>query len=793
MLKKIFIFIFTVILILFARPAKAVNYFVSPGGDDQNSGFSTSQSWKTIAKANNSLLPGDTVFIMAGTYNYDAIKPINSGSQNALITYKNNGNDNVVITGPGYGAGADLANKSYIVIDGINFENIGQYWFNLEPSGSHNTVKNCHMKGAGNWAGIILKSRSDYNKILNNEFTASAENPCGPNDSVLIWNSSYNLIEGNYFGNAGHDALDMQDEGISEKNIIKNNVFQNKWHSNFDLWASGNLVENNIFLDGGENHSDNLCGSDLDRNRPRWEHGGLKITSSNNIIRYNIMANNGFNSLEYYGEKYKNINNHIYNNTITDNVYGLYSNNADPLRGNILKNNIFFNDINNEIYQFLTNSMAENYFFGNDIAGAPISINFYGNHGLAFLQENYPNIFNNNLSADPLFADPANDDYSLSAGSPLIDKGLFLTETAEAGGGNVLPVLDAAYFSGGFGIVDGDIIKIEGVNGELKIIAVDLVGNKLTLDKSASWEKGKGVYQAYIAGKPVRGLPDIGAFEFQPAGNEVNQISGNAENNSATAISENKTGSNSTAGNGSPANGSSSGSETSHSTVYDNGNNSNVIYYSGNINQNTNTIPGAISSPEKNTSSSSAIISPANMGEGELINSQKNRVHLDSSAKKSYEKLMQENSYIIKNQSSKFAAAYFIQNGTLTTNKMGLGERAGTIASFASAYGRMPETIVDWQDIIKIAGGRWPSQKSAAAENKASAVFKKVYLRAPNRSDAHDDVSIMVIAYGLRPSRRNLNSEVKAAQIFNRIYNRKPQSAGDWDIVRAISYSGVRR
>jgi len=51
----------------------------------------------------------------------------------------------------------------------------------------------------------------------------------------------------------------------------------------------------------------------------------------------------------------------------------------------------------------------------------------------------------------------------------------------------------------------------------------------------------------------------------------------------------------------------------------------------------------------------------------------------------------------------------------------------------------------------------------------------------------------MIMAYGLRPEPRNTQSESKAIGFFKGIFGYDPQSALDWDVVRAIAYSGATR
>jgi hypothetical protein len=143
---------------------------------------------------------------------------------------------------------------------------------------------------------------------------------------------------------------------------------------------------------------------------------------------------------------------------------------------------------------------------------------------------------------------------------------------------------------------------------------------------------------------------------------------------------------------------------------------------------------------------------------------------------------------------NKYAIANFIHSGTPTTVVTGAGERGGSIASFRSAFGRLPETATDWQDVIKIANGRWPSQRNIAAEAKVQGnTFAKIYGRTANLKNTNDSNAVTVMTYGLRPAQRNTASEKAAIKAFRYVFHVDPTSASDWDVVRAIAYSGAKR
>ncbi len=149
----------------------------------------------------------------------------------------------------------------------------------------------------------------------------------------------------------------------------------------------------------------------------------------------------------------------------------------------------------------------------------------------------------------------------------------------------------------------------------------------------------------------------------------------------------------------------------------------------------------------------------------------------------------------IKNatREAQYAATNFITYGTETTKSLGEGERAGVLHSFQKAYDRIPKDDNDWQDAIKIANGRFPSQQSIDQEKEALKVFGKIYKKMPDFKNAHDEAALKIIAYGIRPVDRRVVSEKAAILSFRNIYGRNPSETADWDIMRAIAYSGATR
>lgn len=490
-------------LVIMCSASWAATYYIdSKDGNDSNSGSQTAP-WKTIGKANSTLKAGDTVYIKKGTYK-ESIRPARSGEKGNYITYARNGNEEVIITG-GSGSGINLENRSYVIVDGMKLLNVGDHWVDLAPNGCHNIIKNCHMEEANDYAGIFFDDGANYNKILNNTLIGR----CKPKNLITLWNSSYNLIDGNKMYYGPHNAMSVHDRkpGTTNYNIIRNNFIQNKWHSNLAIAGIEHiLVENNIILDGGQDRKDNVCGSSRDRNASRDSNKGIMLMAQYGIVRNNVLVNNGYGICLASGSDstsypWKNDckDSRIYNNTLNRNYEGIRSGSPIVIR-NVVKNNIIYDNVAYEIRKY-GNGTRDILYTHNNILGATVQFDKAGD------------TVENNYSVNPRFVNENERDFHLQSNSPMIDKGSFLTITTDAGSGTSIRVKDARYFMDGWGIIEGDAIQIEGQSQVVRIINVDYKNNIITVDASISWTKGKGI------GLPYKGsAPDIGAFEFGKEG-----------------------------------------------------------------------------------------------------------------------------------------------------------------------------------------------------------------------------------------------------------------------------------
>jgi hypothetical protein len=229
---------------------------------------------------------------------------------------------------------------------------------------------------------------------------------------------------------------------------------------------------------------------------------GVKLNSGKSIARGNILINNGYGfSLSSYSDwRGQSINNRIYHNTLYKNYNGLKANSDYPAVLNIFKNNIFYHNREHEIY---VAGPTGNYFINNNILGGLVA---YGNGDIQEDNRSLNPQFINEVS-DP---DTSGSDLHLQPASPMIDAGAFLTETMNSGSGTAIPVEDARYFMDGWGIIEGDLIQLEGETQKVRITHVDYDNNTITVDSNISWNQGQGVSLAYEGS-----APDIGAYEYE--------------------------------------------------------------------------------------------------------------------------------------------------------------------------------------------------------------------------------------------------------------------------------------
>ena len=492
-------------------------YFVAlpPAGSDSNPG-TREKPWATLSHANSTLQPGDIVRLREGVYR-EQIRPSRSGTPGLPITYSSFGDEKVVITD--VGIGINLDQRSEIVIDGIAVDgnptakNRGPVstWLSMEGA-SHVVVRNSTFRYSSN-SGVKMSGDCSFNALLNNTLSHTG-NPTKSGGNLLVIGAGcrHNLLQGNRISHAGH-YLAILFPG-AKFNVIRDNEFLAQWHGGLDVRGESNLVDNNIMA-----YASKLS---VDRATPP----GMRVAGTANIFRRNEVYRNDF----YAGlgsdkldkkNNYKYINHdaRIYSNVFYDSEgwWNWIYRTPNGVWGNVLKNNIAHATGNAPLISYAarntttTDRLLGSVYAGNTLVGNLISAKGIGDHDLDWFQENYPDHFQKNIDSDPMFVAPEADvpDFRLSPLSPSINKGVFLTRTLKSGSGTTLQVEDARYFSDGFGVVEGDLIQLEGEESTARVLGVNYKTHELSLDRPLTWTSKQGL------SLPYRGsAPDCGKFEF---------------------------------------------------------------------------------------------------------------------------------------------------------------------------------------------------------------------------------------------------------------------------------------
>jgi hypothetical protein len=138
--------------------------------------------------------------------------------------------------------------------------------------------------------------------------------------------------------------------------------------------------------------------------------------------------------------------------------------------------------------------VSKNYFINNILSGleVPLIKLQENSYSLNEAQKKLPELYMKNMDSDPMFVNESGNDFRLVKGSPCLDKGVDLTRTLDSGKGTIIRVEDALYFCDGYGLIEGDKIRV-GKNSPIKILKIDYQKGMITLARKIKWKTGDPV------------------------------------------------------------------------------------------------------------------------------------------------------------------------------------------------------------------------------------------------------------------------------------------------------------
>jgi parallel beta-helix repeat protein len=387
----------------------AKNYYISSTkGIPSNNGLSHQTPISSIQDAVDKTIPGDTVFIMSGTYNPPcpqcaAIAISRSGTHEKWIVIKKYLNEKPILKFSDWNGVLFENSASYIEFNGLtiqgNNSNIKREEALNQPGGCNNLRGT--ISGIYNGSGISISGKDG---LPNHHITIKNCTifDC-PGAGISATKSDYITIENNYIYNNcwytvyGESGITLyQNQNFDSKDgyhcvIIENKIYGNRLYVPwFD--APCKITDGNgIIIDQSIN-------------------GGYKAKI---LIAFNIVVNNGgAGILSYHSENVDIVNNTAYLNQQSDEIKD----------GEIVatqSNNISI--YNNILYSLTSKNINSNYKNRN------ISYDYNLHFGGSKKELTGSHIIN----ADPIFLKPASDlktaDFSLSTKSPALLKGVILT------------------------------------------------------------------------------------------------------------------------------------------------------------------------------------------------------------------------------------------------------------------------------------------------------------------------------------------------------------------------------
>jgi len=530
----------TTVVTAIVRPADARQIYVSPAGNDANSGLASTSPLKTIAAGSAKAEPGDVVNLAAGVYN-EAIVPVRSGTSGSPITYRAMVDGKAVLSHNSVGgldAAIRLVSVSHIVVEGVLVdgrrmapEAVVNKFAEMDDSVDI-TIRGSKFQFANGWAGFDIK-RSSRIVIEDNEIDWVGQyqgaDGSAKGDSISVTESASRiLIRRNRLRHGGHNLLRL-DGSLC---IVEDNFFDNSFrdvllgdagYRSASIMGASNVFQRNFVTGSG-------IGS-LVPDPPL-----IKVEGRQNIARFNVLARGkagGLSSSARTGQPLAT-KLRLYNNTfyrLGEHAWRLeIFDGGEDVSSNVFVNNLI---VDTRLTSPDSGSSTDVLIKLKDagslpLAGGGVRNNMFSPYGLRkprttlagfdgtmeieVAQARFPESFQGNLHEVPKFVslDPRSiESFDLEAGSAGIDEGAFLTTVIGTGMSSKVRLADSLYFTDGFGIAAGDVLQFQGTGERAQIVAIDHATGVITLSRSVSYRDQQGVALVFEGA-----APDIGAREW---------------------------------------------------------------------------------------------------------------------------------------------------------------------------------------------------------------------------------------------------------------------------------------
>lgn len=412
-LKIVFLIVFAII----TATSNSANYYVDAiKGNNSNTGLGIDKALKTLQKAADKTLAGDTVFVLNGTYvkdyswSSDVVIESSSGTTEKWIVWINYPEHKPIISFDCWRA--FNIQGSFIEVNGLtvkgNNSNITLEQALIQPKSCANPTGSHDGRFNGNGISVDGRNGIRYHHFKIKNCTVF---DCGGAGITFI-QSDYITVENNIVYNCSWYTL-WSTSGISlwqnwnsdsetgVKNIIRNNIcYGNRQYVPAIAFNCGFTDGNGIIIDDSENTQN---GSTLGSYKGRT------------LIENNIVYKNGGSGIHTYKSKHVDIiNNTAYLNDQSTELNGgqIFPNSSDDIR---IFNNILVAPANKRINSNYSN--GKSIVYSNNL--------HFGGNATAITGTNL-------VKGDPKFVNAEGNDFRLQSSSPAINAGLDSLSGCEA-------------------------------------------------------------------------------------------------------------------------------------------------------------------------------------------------------------------------------------------------------------------------------------------------------------------------------------------------------------------------
>jgi hypothetical protein len=418
----------------YIAPTSAVTYYVSGTGNDSADGLTIATAFLTLQHAANVTQPGDTVYVMNGTYSNscpscDVLDITIPGTATNWITYKAYPGQAPIISFNGWEGIFFEPTAAYVEVNGFtvigNNANVTLAQALAQSTSNPNPIFNGNCIASDGRMGTATM-RPNHIRILNNIISE-----CGGGGVGTAW-SDYVTISGNTIYNSawysiyGASAISTWENWNSDSSTgYKMIITANRIYGNEELVP---VFDNNppeitdgeaIIIDSTRNSAYNSTNDPL----PPY--------TGRTLIANNVIYNNGSSAIEVFESDHVDVvNNSSYENVTNPPLSG---------RGEMDLNQTSDVNVINNIFYSATGQ--------NPVASVPkttstvtLNYNLYYNGTIAGDVSNGPN----DLTANPLYIDPADSSplnvlLTLSPASPALGSGTSYLAPATDFAGNPRP------------------------------------------------------------------------------------------------------------------------------------------------------------------------------------------------------------------------------------------------------------------------------------------------------------------------------------------------------------------